>query len=169
MDEPPRAHQELEEKMRVAAVDVEVGNALKHSSGLHEILNRSAGALVRHLDAAHARIWTLNPHTDVLDLQSRAGTSTSLDDASSCIPVGELRLGWIASELRPYVTDNLSGDPLANDHEWAEREGIVAFGGYPLIVGDQLVGVVALFARKPLRRCCCHGAHVHSELHCGGD
>src|SRR6185312_10949966 len=36
------------------------------------------------------------------------------------------------------------------DPEWAEREGIVAFAGYPMIVGDRLVGVMATFAEEPL-------------------
>src|SRR5262249_36416672 len=36
------------------------------------------------------------------------------------------------------------------DREWARREGLVAFAGYPLLVEDRLVGVMAMFARHPL-------------------
>lgn len=42
------------------------------------------------------------------------------------------------------------GDPRVHNQEWAAREGIVAFAGYPLIVENQLVGVMALFSRHRL-------------------
>ena len=143
------AQEDMEEKIRLAAVDVEVGNSLGQGSGLQEILSRSAEALVRHVGADQARIWTFNKDTDALELQSSAGSSSSLDGAFGSIPVGKSRVGWIASERRPYVSENISGDPLVSDHEWAKPQGMVAFAGYPLIIGERLVGVVALFARQP--------------------
>src|SRR5712691_11417898 len=36
------------------------------------------------------------------------------------------------------------------DKEWASREGMVAFAGYPLMIKERLTGVVAAFARQPL-------------------
>jgi light-regulated signal transduction histidine kinase (bacteriophytochrome) len=36
------------------------------------------------------------------------------------------------------------------DKDWARREGMVSFAGYPLLVGDHLVGVLAMFAKQPL-------------------
>src|SRR6185295_14939534 len=41
-------------------------------------------------------------------------------------------------------------DPRVHDKGWAQRNGMVAFAGYPLVVEDRLIGVVALFARNPL-------------------
>ena len=32
--------------------------------------------------------------------------------------------------------------------DWARREGMVAFAGYPLLVDSKLVGVMAIFARR---------------------
>jgi len=37
-----------------------------------------------------------------------------------------------------------------NDKEWARREGMVSFAGYPLTVEDRLVGVMAMFSRQTL-------------------
>jgi PAS domain S-box-containing protein len=42
------------------------------------------------------------------------------------------------------------GDERVGDQEWARREGMVAFAGYPLIVDNRLVGVMAMFARHTL-------------------
>jgi two-component system cell cycle sensor histidine kinase/response regulator CckA len=44
------------------------------------------------------------------------------------------------------------GDPRVGDQEWAKREGMVAFAGYPLIVADKVVGVMAMFARHPFNQ-----------------
>src|SRR5262249_12142811 len=54
-----------------------------------------------------------------------------------------------AQERKPHLTNQVLGDPRV-DQDWARREGMVAFAGYPLVVADRLVGVMALFARHPL-------------------
>jgi PAS domain S-box-containing protein len=37
-----------------------------------------------------------------------------------------------------------------SDKAWATREGMVAFAGYPLLLEDRVLGVLGLFARRPL-------------------
>ena len=44
----------------------------------------------------------------------------------------------------------MTADPRVLDRDWARREGMVAFAGYPLMIGEELVGVLAMFARHPL-------------------
>ena len=66
------------------------------------------------------------------------------------MPVGKFKIGLIAQELTPHLTNNVIGDPRVGDQEWARREGMVAFAGYPLMVRDRLVGVMAMFAKTPL-------------------
>src|SRR5581483_11849341 len=36
------------------------------------------------------------------------------------------------------------------DPQWAAREGMVSFAGYPLLLEDRVLGVLAMFARRPL-------------------
>ena len=64
--------------------------------------------------------------------------------------MGALKIGRIASERRPHLTNDVPNDPRVSDPEWARREGMVAFAGYPLIVGGRVVGVLAMFAREVL-------------------
>jgi len=117
---------------------------------LQAILGICVEAMVRHLDAALARIWILSEDGDVLELQASAGMYTHTDGAHSRVPVGKTKVGLIAAERRPHLINSVIGDRHVGDQEWARREGLVAFAGYPLIVGEQLVGVAAMFARKPL-------------------
>ena len=145
-----KAQEALQERMRLAAIEVEVGNALIRNSSLQEILGACVDAIVHHLDAALARIWTLGENGEILELRASAGIDTHIDGPQSRVPVGKLKIGSIAAERQPYLTNSVASDPHVSDQEWARREGLVAFAGYPLIVEEQLVGVIAMFTRKPL-------------------
>ena len=107
-------------------------------------------ALSSEVGIAFARIWTLNPDTQVLELQASAGQYTHLDGTHCRIPVGSLKIGLIAAERLPYVTNVVIGDPRVSEQEWAKREGMVAFAGYPRLIAEKVVDVMALFARTPL-------------------
>lgn len=147
LHERVRAETALHEQIRLAALQMEVSTALTATWTLRESLEQCAGALVRHLGAAFARIWTLNEAEQVLELRASAGMYTHLGGGHARIPVGSLKIGLIAEERRPHLTNAVVGDQRISDQEWARREGMVAFAGYPLLVGDRLVGVMALFAR----------------------
>ncbi|MBD0372828.1 MAG: PAS domain S-box protein [Pyrinomonadaceae bacterium] len=144
------AEETLAERVRVAALSADIGVALTQSDTKREMLQRCAEALVKHLDAAFARIWTLNEAENVLELQASAGMYTHLDGGHSRVPVGKFKIGLIAEERKPHLTNAVVGDPRVGDQEWAKRERMVSFAGYPLIVDGQLIGVMAMFARHAL-------------------
>lgn len=141
---------ERSDRAHVAALGADVGRAVIHRDPLHTILQHCAEAIVANLDAAFARVWTLNEKTNTLELRASAGMYTHLNGAHSRIPVGSFKIGQIADERRPHLTNAVIDDPRVSDPEWAKREGMIAFAGYPLVVGDRLVGVMAMFARHPL-------------------
>jgi PAS domain S-box-containing protein len=145
-----QAQDALREQYGLVALSAEVNTSLGQARDLPGILQECAAALVRHLDAAFARVWTLNERDNVLELQASAGMYTHLDGAHARVPVGHLKIGQIAQEKKPHLTNTVIGDPRISDQEWARREGMVAFAGYPLLVDDRLFGVVAVFARHRL-------------------
>jgi PAS domain S-box-containing protein len=135
---------------RESALRADITRAFSQEDSVQRILLQCAAALMQHLDATFARIWTLNKDEGVLQLQASAGLYTHLDGAHSRIPVGSLKIGWIAREKLPHLTNDVFHDPRISDQEWARREGLIAFAGYPLLVEGRLVGVMAMFSRKPL-------------------
>jgi PAS domain S-box-containing protein len=150
IEEQKRAQVTLAEQARISALGSDIGIALTQVSSLKESLHRCTQAIVTHLDAAFARIWTLSPKQDVLELQASAGLYTHLDGAHARVPVGSFKIGRIALYRRAHLTNNVLSDPEVSNRDWAEREGMVAFAGYPLIVEDRLIGVLGLFARHSL-------------------
>ncbi len=137
------------ERARLAELSADVTAALMRGTTLRDTLQPCAESFVRHLDAAFARIWILNDPEQVLELQASAGMYTHLDGPHSRVPVGQFKIGLIAKERTPHITNQVIGDPRVHDQEWAKREGMVAFAGFPLIVHDRIVGVVAMFSRRP--------------------
>ncbi|MDP9363167.1 MAG: PAS domain-containing protein, partial [Chloroflexota bacterium] len=145
-----RADEQRERQGRYAALRADVSGALGFGDDLRDVLRRCAEAMVRHLDAAFARVWLLDDAAQVLELRASAGLYTHLDGAHARVPVGRYKIGRIAAERRPHLTNDVPNDPRVGDRAWAVREGMVAFAGHPLLVEDRLIGVVALFARRPL-------------------
>src|SRR5262249_48419756 len=148
--ERKQAEERLRESGVLTALMADVGVALTQGENLQDMLGHCAEPIVRHLDVAFARIWTLNERENVLELQASAGMYTHLDEAHSRVGIGQLRIGLIAQERKPHMTNQVIGDPRVGDQEWAKREGMVAFAGHPLMIQDRLLGVMALFSRHAL-------------------
>jgi signal transduction histidine kinase/CheY-like chemotaxis protein len=137
-------------RMRLTALAGEIGTAITHGRNVENLLDRCSAAIVQHLNAAFARIWTLNKEGTVLDLQASAGLYTHKDGPHAHVPVGKFKIGLIAEERKPHLTNQVLTDPRVGDKEWAAREGMVSFAGHPLVVDGRLVGVMAMFARHTL-------------------
>lgn len=145
-----QAEEALAERVELAELGAGIGKALTMSGSLDETLQRCAELLVLHTGAAAGRIWTVDAKDpQVLEIRASAGSSSRSDVPQRRKRVGEPMVGRIADERRPYLSNDVAGEPALADLSWIEREGIAAFAGYPLLVGDRLVGVVALFFKKP--------------------
>jgi PAS domain S-box-containing protein len=147
-----RSEQSSTEQSRHAMLGSDIGVALTRGDNVQPMLQACAEAQVRHLDAFLARIWTLNEEENTLELQASAGAYTHLDGPHRRIPLDhyDYKIGWIAKNRKPHLTNAVIGDPLISDQEWARREKIVAFAGHPLVIKDRLVGVMGMFFRNEL-------------------
>jgi PAS domain S-box-containing protein len=145
-----RAEGEIRHRAQLSALSAAVGLALTNTDSLAHALQQCAEALVMHLGAAFARIWTLNEREGVLELRASAGLYTHLNGPHGKALLGQFKIGRIAQKCAPHLTNTVIGDPEVNDQEWARREGMVAFAGHPLMVEGRVVGVMALFARHAL-------------------
>jgi PAS domain S-box-containing protein len=142
---------ERRERSRQVELSAKIGVALTDRRPLSGQLDLCTRAIVTYLDAAFARIWTIDDDDpSMLVLRASSGLYTHLDGAHGRVPVGAWKIGRIAAERRPHLSNTVVDDPEIQDQEWARREGMVGFAGYPLHIGDRVLGVMALFARQPL-------------------
>ncbi len=150
--ERKKAEESFNKQARIAMLGADIGVALTMPDTLRMILQRCSETVVNHLDAAFARIWTFDKEENMLELQASSGIYTCIDGSHSRVPVGSLKIGLIAQEQKPHLTNDVMNDPCISDKEWVRREGVVAFAGYPLIVEGRLVGVMAMFACQQLTK-----------------
>jgi PAS domain S-box-containing protein len=147
-----RAEAQLERRARISALRADAAAALSKQGELNAILRECTDAVVRHLGVAFARIWTTNAAERTLQLQASSGLYTHTDGAHSRIPIGAFKIGWIAEKKHAHVTNAVPDDPRVTDHNWARREGMQAFAGYPLVVEDRVMGVLAMFSRERMEQ-----------------
>jgi PAS domain S-box-containing protein len=148
--ERKRAEAEVRAREQQSALRAAIGLSMTRAHSLAQALQQCTEALVAHLGVAFARVWTLNEREGVLELQASAGLYTHVDGPHGRIPLGRFKVGRIAQDRTPQMTNTLIGDPQVHDQDWARREGMVAFAGQPLIVEGRVTGVVAIFARHAL-------------------
>ena len=145
---------EAEDKQRRRATQIvlrgDINAALAESGiSLEKTLLRCAEAVVRHLDLAIARIWTLDKNEGMLELQASAGADAETV-ARTRIPVGTSHVGLIAQERAPRVIDDLCGSAKIAGDEYSESGEMKTFAGYPLLVEGKLLGVIESFSAHTL-------------------
>ncbi|MBD1850030.1 PAS domain S-box protein [Cyanobacteria bacterium FACHB-502] len=145
-----QAEATLQEQLNLAAFRADVDASLTRGKTLQDMLQYCTEAMVSHLGAAFARVWLLNAQENILELKASSGLYTHLDGDHARVPVGKFKIGLIAEECQPHLTNSVLDDPRVGNKEWAKQEKMVAFAGYPLMVENQLLGVMAMFARQPL-------------------
>ena len=139
-----------EETERLANMRAQIALNLARDEKLNGILQQTAEIICDELGAALVRIWVLPRDRKDLRLRASAGLYTHLDGDHGRIPVGSLKIGRIAESNQPHISNDVTNDPEVGDPDWAKREGLVSFAGFPLIVEERVVGVIALFSRRPV-------------------
>ncbi|HSZ80523.1 MAG TPA: PAS domain S-box protein [Chthoniobacterales bacterium] len=145
-------------RARQAALRADIHGAFCRGaeSTLQTMLQRSAEAIVRHLDGVSARLWTLNDQQNTLELQASAGPETPVNGEHLLVneitpdqargPVDNLRMGPITPEDNPHLTNGLLNDDGIDQPKSEDPQG----AGYPLLVEGRLVGLLELLAHESL-------------------
>jgi PAS domain S-box-containing protein len=144
------AEQQSQQAAHMALLRAEINEAINRPVPLDKVLDNCARLFVSYLEVAFARIWLFNPDTNVLELDASAGLYTHLDGQHSRIPLGTRKIGRIARDRQPLLTNDLTADPSIGDPDWARATGIVSFAGHPLLADDRLIGVVGMFGYQPI-------------------
>lgn len=110
------------------------------------IARRVTDALVEQFDCAFARIWLIEPDQTMLRLVASSGMYTHIDGSFARVPVGAYKVGKIAQNRVPFLSNHLADEPWVKDRDWAIANHIRGFAGYPLAAGDRVIGVLATFS-----------------------
>ncbi len=146
ISEAKLAESRLSEHTRRLEAAAALAAAFTDQFVLTDALQACTFAMVNHLDAVTARIWTLDDHGTLLNLQARSGLPMPF--SSRTIDLSEVPIGTIARDRKPFLATNITNFPGISDSRWVTRHGAYAIAGYPLLVEDRCVGVVELYLRN---------------------
>lgn len=126
-----------------------ITDALAHASSLTAALSAGVSGLMVHLGITSAQVWMYGHGTSTLVPVASAGRDVKADLGPQRMPLERTPIACIATGRKPYRTNDVASDPLI-DQAWAGGPDVVAFAGYPLLAEHELVGVLAVFAPRPL-------------------
>mgnify|MGYP000471714387 CR=1 FL=1 len=121
---------------------------IKKYDTLNERLQAIVDSLVKYFDAKFARIWFVDKNKKSLILRFSAGKYKNLDGEFSKVSIESLKIGTIATTKKPIVSNDITHDMRIKHHDWARREKLKSFAGYPLQYKGKVIAVIALFSTK---------------------
>lgn len=111
---------------------------------------RVTQGLVDRFGCAFARLWLLESDRAFLKLVASAGMYTRTDGFFGRIPMGAYKVGKIAQNRVSFLSNNLPAEPWVGNREWAVANSTRGFAGYPLAIGNRVIGVLAMFSHHAL-------------------
>ncbi len=106
--------------------------------------------LVDQFNCAFARIWIVEPDQTSLTLVASSGLYTHTDGSFARVPMGAYKVGKIAQNRVPFLSNRLAEEAWVKDRDWAIANQIQGFAGYPLMTGDRVIGVLATFSHSAM-------------------
>jgi PAS domain S-box-containing protein len=119
---------------------------------LGHVLGTVVSALVQRFDAALARVWIYESDTNMLVLRASDGVSRATTTSSRAridVATHPYKVGDVARRRVPVVKNGLAGE-AGFEEAWIVAEKIESVACFPLIVGDDLRGVLVAFFRQPI-------------------
>ena len=142
---PYTIYDEEQVKEKKARAYTILGTIKKYDT-LNERLQAIVESLVKYFDATFARVWFVDDEGKNLILKFSSGKYENLDGEFSKVPVNSVKIGTIVSTKKPIVSNDVSHDPRIKHHDWARKEKLKSFAGYPLMYDKKVVAVIALFS-----------------------
>ena len=139
-------HDKIERKSHV----YNILNSLKKHDNLNDKLRLIVESVVKYFNAKFARIWLVDKERQYLILKFSAGKYKNINGEFSRIPISSNKIGSIVRTKKSAITNDVINDPRIRHPDWARKEKLRSFAGYPLIYKGSAIGVLAMFSEKKL-------------------
>ena len=126
-------------------------NSLKKYQNLNDKFEFIVESLVKYFGAKFARIWLLDRERKNLILKFSAGKYKNIHGEFSKVPADSNKIGNIVITRKPTVTNDVVNDKRIRHSEWAKKEKLQSFAGYPITHGNKVIGVLAMFSTRRMQ------------------
>ena len=140
-----------EQKQRV----YQILNSIKRHNNTNDKLQEIVESLVKYFGAKFARIWFVDRERRNLILKFSAGKYKNIDGEFSKMSVDDSpKLGLCVCNCvktkKPAITNDVINDRRIRYPEWAKKEKLKSYAGYPLVYKGEAIAVLGMFSEKKL-------------------
>jgi DNA-binding Lrp family transcriptional regulator len=139
-------HDMIERKSHV----FKILNSLQEYDTLNDKLQFIVESVVKYLDAKFARIWLVDREKNYLMLKFSAGKYKNIHGEFSKVSLDSNKIGPIVRTKKPAISNDVINDSRIRHHDWAKKERLKSFAGYPLLSKGRAIGVLGMFSKKKL-------------------
>jgi GAF domain-containing protein/CheY-like chemotaxis protein len=112
-----------------------------------QVLERVVNAAIELLGGSLARLWLLDEDGRRLTLGASAG-AVAVPEGLRELVVGEGLVGLVVARREPVTMSDLAGDRRIRNAASLRAEGIISAAAVPLMVGDRVIGALAIGTRE---------------------
>ncbi|MCA9134954.1 MAG: PAS domain-containing protein, partial [Planctomycetales bacterium] len=124
------AQDKLNQNTRRLEATAAMAEAFNQGRVLADAMDVCAAALVTYVDAAAARVWTLDLRQERLQLQASGGSPVPNAKLGSSVSLQQFPLGAAAHQRRPFLLAQASLQPAEPPQlapsEWLKQQGVCA-------------------------------------------
>jgi DNA-binding Lrp family transcriptional regulator len=125
-------------------------SSLRKHEDLRDRLQAIVESLVKYFNASFARLWIIDKRNKNLMLKFSAGKYKNTNGEFSKVSINSVKIGQIAKSKKPIISNDVANDPRIKYPDWAKKEKMQSFAGYPLLYKGQIIGVLAMFSERKL-------------------
>jgi GAF domain-containing protein/ActR/RegA family two-component response regulator len=133
---------ELRRKSHRLEILTRVAQGLAATLPGEEMLQRVAEAAREMFDAAVARVWLVDDDGETLSVRVSSGLEVS--GGVDRLRVGDGFVGRVAATRAPLTIPDLASDSRPLNTQRLRARGLAAFAGVPLLIGERVLGVLAI-------------------------
>ncbi|MFB3820064.1 MAG: GAF domain-containing protein, partial [Candidatus Methylomirabilales bacterium] len=144
--ENARLHEAVSRRAEQLTTLTGVTQALMRSQDVAVIIGQILAAVQQFVPGAAARVWDVSDGGAELQLLGSRGLRETLAGFVD-FRRGQGLAGLAAESRKPTACADLATDPRYLNKDWAAREGLASAIVFPLVAGDAVQGVLAIFTR----------------------
>ncbi len=140
----------LEDRVRRLDALTRLSQTISDSLDVGRILHEIADAAASLMEAALVIVWTVDASGDAVSARATSNDPLFTAHPNPHVRFGEGIVGRVAATRRPLSAPDLGTDARVREGQWFVGNGFRASAAFPILHGDELLGVLSLVFRKPL-------------------
>jgi GAF domain-containing protein/CheY-like chemotaxis protein len=128
-----------------------VNQLISSSLDTDEVLAGIAGAAAALMDVPVVAVWVADAETETLKVRAFSDAAVGESFPVRTVAFGHGGTGWVAQHRQALSIPDMTGDPRMIGEAWWRERALTSYLGMPILLQDQLLGVVVLCGRVPFK------------------